>query len=289
MVPGHEVVGRIVEKGAKVSQFSLNDAVGVGCFVDSCRSCSSCSKGLEQYCTGHVSFTYNGTEQDKVTPTHGGYSSHIVVDERYVLRVSPDLDRKAVAPLLCAGITTYSPLKHWRIGKGHKVAILGLGGLGHMGVKFASAFGAEVTVLSTSPAKKADAKRLGAHHFLLLSDADGVQAASESFDFLLDTVSGQHDLNQALSLLKLDGTMVLVGVPAEAPPVHAFSLIPRRRTLAGSMIGGIKETQEMLDFCAEKGIVADVEMIRLSQINEAYERMIKGDVRYRFVIDLKGR
>lgn len=289
MVPGHEVVGRIVEKGAKVSQFSLNDAVGVGCFVDSCRSCSSCSKGLEQYCTGHVSFTYNGTEQDKVTPTHGGYSSHIVVDERYVLRVSPDLDRKAVAPLLCAGITTYSPLKHWRIGKGHKVAILGLGGLGHMGVKFAAAFGAEVTVLSTSPSKKADAKRLGAHHFLLLSDADEVQAASESFDFLLDTVSGQHDLNQALSLLKLDGTMVLVGVPAEAPPVHAFSLIPRRRTLAGSMIGGIKETQEMLDFCAEKGIVADVEMIRLSQINEAYERMIKGDVRYRFVIDLKGR
>lgn len=289
MVPGHEVVGRIVEKGAKVSQFSLNDAVGVGCFVDSCRSCSSCSKGLEQYCSGHVSFTYNGTEQDKVTPTHGGYSSHIVVDERYVLRVSPDLDRKAVAPLLCAGITTYSPLKHWRIGKGHKVAILGLGGLGHMGVKFAAAFGAEVTVLSTSPSKKADAKRLGAHHFLLLSDADEVQAASESFDFLLDTVSGQHDLNQALSLLKLDGTMVLVGVPAEAPPVHAFSLIPRRRTLAGSMIGGIKETQEMLDFCAEKGIVADVEMIRLSQINEAYERMIKGDVRYRFVIDLKGR
>ena len=289
MVPGHEVVGRIVEKGAKVSQFSLNDAVGVGCFVDSCRSCSSCSKGLEQYCSGHVSFTYNGTEQDKVTPTHGGYSSHIVVDERYVLRVSPDLDRKAVAPLLCAGITTYSPLKHWRIGKGHKVAILGLGGLGHMGVKFAAAFGAEVTVLSTSPSKKADAKRLGAHHFLLLSDADEVQAASESFDFLLDTVSGQHDLNQALSLLKLDGTMVLVGVPAEAPPVHAFSLIPRRRTLAGSMIGGIKETQEMLDFCAEKGIVADVEMIRLSQINEAYERMIKGDVRYRFVIDLKWR
>ena len=289
MVPGHEVVGRIVEKGAKVSQFSLNDAVGVGCFVDSCRSCSSCSKGLEQYCSGHVSFTYNGTEQDKVTPTHGGYSSHIVVDERYVLRVSPDLDRKAVAPLLCAGITTYSPLKHWRIGKGHKVAILGLGGLGHMGVKFAAAFGAEVTVLSTSPSKKADAKLLGAHHFLLLSDADEVQAASESFDFLLDTVSGQHDLNQALSLLKLDGTMVLVGVPAEAPPVHAFSLIPRRRTLAGSMIGGIKETQEMLDFCAEKGIVADVEMIRLSQINEAYERMIKGDVRYRFVIDLKGR
>lgn len=289
MVPGHEIVGRVVEKGASVSRFSAGDVVGIGCFVDSCRACTSCTRGLEQYCSGHVSFTYNGTEQDKVTPTYGGYSSHIVVDERYVLRVSDKLDRKAVAPLLCAGITTYSPLKHWKVGKGHKVAVLGLGGLGHMGVKFAAAFGAEVTVLSTSPSKKADAKRLGAHHFLLLSDPEQVQAATESFDFLLDTVSGQHDLNQALSLLKLDGTMVLVGVPSEAPPVHAFSLIPRRRTLAGSMIGGIKETQEMLDFCAEKGIVSDVEMIRLSQINEAYERMIKGDVRYRFVIDLKGR
>lgn len=289
MVPGHEIVGRVIEKGSGVSRLTLDDVVGVGCFVDSCRQCPSCKGGVEQYCSGHVSFTYNGTEQDKVTPTYGGYSSHIVVDEKYVLKVSPSLDRKAVAPLLCAGITTYSPLKHWRIGKGHKVGILGLGGLGHMGVKFAAAFGADVTVISTSPSKAADAKRLGAHHFLPLNDAAQVQAATERFDFILDTVSGQHDLNAILNLIKLDGVLVLVGVPPEAPQVHPFSLIPRRRSIAGSMIGGIKETQEMLDFCAEKGIVSDVEMIRLSQINEAYERMIKGDVRYRFVIDLKGK
>lgn len=289
MVPGHEIVGRVVKRGAKAARFAEKELVGVGCFVDSCRACSSCKRGVEQYCSGHVSFTYNGTEQDKTTPTYGGYSSHIVVDERYVVRVPAELDTKAVAPLLCAGITTYSPLKHWNVGRGQKVAVLGLGGLGHMGVKFAVAFGAEVTVISTSPSKEADAKRLGAHHFLLLSDAQQVAEAAERFDFLLDTVSGPHDLNVALGLLRLDGHMVLVGVPPEAPQVHAFSLIPRRRSLAGSMIGGIKETQEMLDFCAEKGIVADVEVIRLSQINEAYSRMIAGDVRYRFVVDLKGR
>ena len=287
MVPGHEIVGRVLSVGRKVTRYAVGDLVGVGCIVDTCRSCRSCEQGTEQYCSGHVSFTYNGTEQDRETPTQGGYSSHIVVDENYVVRVSPKLALEAVAPLLCAGITTYSPLRHWRIGKGHKVAVLGLGGLGHMAVKFAAAFGADVTVISTSTNKEADAKRLGAKHFLLLTDSDQVSAASEKFDFILDTVSAQHDLNTILSMIKLDGTLVLVGVPPEAPPVHAFSLIPRRRSVAGSMIGGIKETQEMLDFCAEHGIVSDVEVIRLSQVNEAYERMLKNDVRYRFVIDLK--
>ena len=286
MVPGHEIVGRVAQVGPEVSSYTLNDLVGVGCFVDSCRECSSCSRGLEQYCQGHLSLTYNGTEQDKVTPTHGGYSSHIVVDERYVLRISPKLDLKAVAPLLCAGITTYSPLKHWKVGKGSSVAIVGLGGLGHMGVKFAAALGAEVTVISTSAKKEADARRLGAHHFLLLSDTDALQQAAERFDCILDTVSGSHDLNQLLGLIRLDGTLILVGVPPEAPQVHPFSLIPRRRTVAGSMNGGIKETQEMLDFCAANNIVSDVEMINPAQINVAYERMLRGDVRYRFVIDL---
>jgi uncharacterized zinc-type alcohol dehydrogenase-like protein len=287
MVPGHEIVGRVAKVGAKVSGHKVGDIAGVGCFVDSCRKCSSCSTGEEQYCTGHVSFTYNGTEQDMKTPTHGGYSSQIVVDEKYALRVSPQLDLKAVAPLLCAGITTYSPLKHWKVGPKSKIAILGLGGLGHMGVKFGKAFGAHVTVISTSKSKEADAKRLGADAFLLSTDPEQVQKASESFDLILDTVSAEHDLNSVLSMIKLDGSLVLVGVPPQAPAVHPFSLIPRRRSLAGSMIGGIRETQEMLDFCAEKGIVSDVEMIAISDINKAYERMIKNDVRYRFVIDMK--
>ncbi len=287
MVPGHEMVGRVARVGAKVSSFKVNDLAGVGCFVDSCRTCSSCQAGEEQYCQKHVSFSYNGTEQDQKTPTYGGYSSQVVVDEKYALKISPSLDLKAVAPLLCAGITTYSPLKHWNIGRGSKVAILGLGGLGHMGVKFANAFGAEVTVISTSKSKEADARRLGAHHFLLSTDADAVTKATNSFDFILDTVSAEHDLNSILSMIKLDGTLVLVGVPPQAPQIHPFSLIPRRRSVAGSMIGGIRETQEMLDFCAEKGIVSDIEVIAANEINEAYTRMIKGDVRYRFVIDLK--
>jgi uncharacterized zinc-type alcohol dehydrogenase-like protein len=287
MVPGHEIVGRVARVGSQVSNFKVDDLAGVGCFVDSCRTCSSCKSGEEQYCQGHVSFSYNGTEQDQKTPTHGGYSSQIVVDEKYALKISPKLDLKAVAPLLCAGITTYSPLRHWKIGPGKKVAILGLGGLGHMGVKFARAFGAEVTVISTSKAKEADAKRLGAHHFLLSTDSDAVAQAADRFDFILDTVSAEHDLNTILSMVKLDGSLVLVGVPPQAPQIHPFSLIPRRRAVAGSMIGGIRETQEMLDFCADKGIVSDVEVIAAHQINDAYERMIKGDVRYRFVIDLK--
>lgn len=287
MVPGHEIVGRVAKVGSKVSLHKEGDLAGVGCFVDSCRKCSSCSSGEEQYCQGHVSFTYNGTEQDMKTPTHGGYSSQIVVDQKYALKVSPALDLKAVAPLLCAGITTYSPLKHWKVGPKSRIAILGLGGLGHMGVKFGKAFGAHVTVISTSPSKESDARRLGADAFLLSTDPEQVQKAAESFDLILDTVSAEHDLNSVLSMVKLDGSLVLVGVPPQAPTVHPFSLIPRRRSLAGSMIGGIRETQEMLDFCAEKGIVSDVEMIAIADINKAYERMIKNDVRYRFVIDMK--
>jgi uncharacterized zinc-type alcohol dehydrogenase-like protein len=281
------MVGRVARVGAQVSHFKVNDLAGVGCFVDSCRTCSPCKAGEEQYCQRHVSFSYNSTEQDGKTRTYGGYSSQIVVDEKYALKISPALDLKAAAPLLCAGITTYSPLKHWKVGRGSKVAIVGLGGLGHMGVKFANAFGAEVTVISTSQAKEADARRLGAHHFLLSTDTDAVAKAADKFDFILDTVSAEHDLNSELSMIRLDGTLVLVGVPPQAPQIHPFSLIPRRRAVAGSMIGGIKETQEMLDFCATNGIVSDIEVIAANQINDAYTRMIKGDVRYRFVIDLK--
>lgn len=286
MVPGHEIVGRVAHVGGGVSRHKVGDLVGVGCFVDSCRTCASCSDGLEQYCENHLSQTYNGTEQDRKTPTQGGYSSQIVVDERYALHVSPSLDLKAVAPLLCAGITTYSPLRHWKIGKGHRLGVVGLGGLGHMAVKFGVAFGAEVTVISTSPKKQEDAARLGAHNFLLSSDSTAVAKAASHFDCIIDTVSAQHDLNQILAMVRRDGTMILVGVPPEAPQIHPFSLIPRRRSIAGSMIGGIRETQEMLDFCAEKGIVSDVEVIAASKINDAYERMTRNDVKYRFVIDM---
>jgi len=287
MVPGHEIVGRVSARGSRVTRHAIGDVVGIGCFVDSCRSCPSCQEGEEQYCQGHVSFTYNGTEQDQLTPTQGGYSSHIVVDEKYALKVSPKLDLSAVAPLLCAGITTYSPLRHWQVGKGHRVGILGLGGLGHMGVKFGVSFGAEVTVISTSPNKKSDAERLGAHDFLVLNDDEAVNKAAEKFDFVLDTVSAEHDMNRVLNLIRRDGTLIVVGVPPKAPEIHPFSLIPRRRRIAGSMIGGLRETQEMLDYCAEHNIVSDVEVISIEAINKAYERMIRGDVRYRFVIDTK--
>jgi uncharacterized zinc-type alcohol dehydrogenase-like protein len=286
MVPGHEIVGKVANVGAKVSRFKTGDIVGAGCFVDSCRTCRSCKEGIEQYCEGHVAFTYNGTERDLKTPTHGGYSSQIVVDENYVLKVSSKLDLKAVAPLLCAGITTYSPLRHWKVGKGHKLGILGLGGLGHMGVKFGVALGAEVTVISTSASKKEDAARLGAHDFLLSSDSDAVARSAEKIDYILDTVSAEHDMNQTLGLIRRDGTLIVVGVPPQPPQIHPFSLIPRRRAIAGSMIGGIRETQEMLDFCAERGIVSDVEVIPMAKINEAYDRMTRNDVRYRFVIDM---
>jgi uncharacterized zinc-type alcohol dehydrogenase-like protein len=287
MVPGHEIVGRVAQVGSAVSRHKVGDVVGVGCFVDSCRTCASCKDGLEQYCENHLSLTYNGTEQDQKTVTHGGYSSQIVVDEHYAVKVSPKLDLKAVAPLLCAGITTYSPLKHWKVGKGHRLGVLGLGGLGHMAVKFGVALGAEVTVVSTTPSKQGDAARLGAHNFLLSTDSGAIANAAGRFDYIIDTVSAEHDLNQTLSMIRRDGALILVGVPPQPPQIHPFSLIPFRRTVAGSMIGGIRETQEMLDFCAERDIVSDVEVIEMATINQAYDRMTRNDVKYRFVVDMK--
>ena len=285
MVPGHEIVGRITKVGADVKDFIVGEQAGVGCFVDSCRTCPSCLANEEQYCDTGMVGTYNG--RDKAgNPTYGGYSTQIVVDEQYTLHVSEQLPIEGVAPLLCAGITTYSPLRHWKIGKGHKVAIVGLGGLGHMGVKFAASFGADVTVLSTSASKKQDALNLGAHHFEVTSDPANMKKLQGKFDFILSTISAQHDYNEYLNLLTLNGTMVVVGVPPQPSTVHAFSLIGKRRSLAGSLIGGIKETQEMLDYCAEHNIVSDVEVIKVSEVNEAYERMLKADVRYRFVIDI---
>lgn len=286
MVPGHEIVGRITKVGAHVKGFKPGDLAGVGCFVDSCRECPSCKAGLEQYCETSLIATYNSYEKDGKTPTYGGYSTQIVVDESYTLKVSEKLPLEAVAPLLCAGITTYSPLRHWKVGKGHKVGIMGLGGLGHMAVKFAASFGAEVTMLSTSPSKEADARRLGAHHFALTSDPSTLANLTRSFDFIIDTVSAAHDYTVALNMLKTDGVLICVGAPDEPAQVPAFSLIPKRVSIAGSMIGGIAETQEMLDYCAEHNIVSDVEVISIQQINEAYARMIKNDVKYRFVIDI---
>ncbi|MCW3093390.1 MAG: NAD(P)-dependent alcohol dehydrogenase [Ferruginibacter sp.] len=285
MVPGHEIVGRITVLGEAVKNFALGELVGVGCFVDSCRVCPSCLAHEEQYCDKGMVGTYNGRDKEG-NPTYGGYSTQIVVDEKYTLHVSEDLPIEGVAPLLCAGITTYSPLRHWNIGKGHKVAIVGLGGLGHMGVKFAASFGAEVTVLSTSKSKEQDALNLGAHHFAVTSNPDTIKNLQGHFDFILSTISAQHDYNLYLGMLSLNGTMVVVGAPPQPSIVQAFSLIGKRRSLAGSLIGGIKETQEMLDYCAEHGIVSDVEVINMGEINKAYERMLKNDVRYRFVIDI---
>lgn len=287
MVPGHEIVGRVTRVGSAVKRFAVGDLAGVGCFVDSCRVCASCKAGLEQYCEGHVAWTYNGTEQDEKTPTYGGYSSQIVVDENYTLRISPKLALANVAPLLCAGITTYSPLRHFNVGSGQRVGVVGLGGLGHMAVKLAASMGAEVTVFSTSKTKEQDARRLGAHDFVVSLDPKNLDALANRFDFILDAVSAPHDLNAYLNLLRRDGVMVMVGVPAKPIEVHAFSLILKRRILAGSVIGGIHETQEMLDYCAAKNITSDVEVIPIQQVNEAYERTLKGDVRYRFVIDMK--
>jgi len=286
MVPGHEIVGRVVAVGNKVTKFRKGDLAATGCLVDSCRTCENCKRGLEQYCLNGSSGTYNGYEQDHKTPTYGGYSKTIVVHEDFVLKVSPKLDLAATAPLLCAGITTYSPLRHWKVGKGHKLAVLGLGGLGHMGVKFGVAFGADVTVLSTSPAKEADAKKLGAHHFVVTKDPEQFKAAKGSFDFILDTVSAEHDYSAYLKLLKTDGIHICVGAPPTPSALHAFALMGGRKSIAGSGIGGLPETQEMLDFCAEHNIVSDIEMIDIKDINQAYERMLKGDVRYRFVIDM---
>lgn len=287
MVPGHEIVGRVVEVGTYVKKFKLGDYAGVGCLVDSCRTCSSCAQGYEQYCEGRFVGTYNSYEKDGKTLTQGGYSDKIVVDENFVLKVSEKLPLERVAPLLCAGITTYSPLRHWKVGKGHRVAVLGLGGLGHMAVKFAVAMGAEVTVLSTSPNKKQDAEKLGAHKFVVTNNAEESAAVKNYFDFVIDTVSAQHDVNFYTAMLRLDGTLIMLGIPPEAPQLQVFNLINKRRRIAGSLIGGIAETQEMLDYCAQHNIVSDVEVIPMSYINEAYERMIKADVKYRFVIDLK--
>ncbi|RRA98600.1 NAD(P)-dependent alcohol dehydrogenase [Larkinella rosea] len=287
MVPGHEIVGRVTRVGSHVTKFNVGDLAGVGCMVDSCRQCENCREGLEQYCLNGNSQTYNGREQDGKTPTYGGYSNLIVVHEDFALHISETLDLAAVAPLLCAGITTYSPLRHWKVGKGHKVAVLGLGGLGHMAVKFAVAFGAEVTMLSTSPSKEEDAKRLGAHHFVLTSDRDQVRAVKGSFDFIIDTVSAPHDYNLYLSLLRTNGVHICVGAPPTPAEIRGFSLIGGRKSIAGSGIGGIPETQEMLDFCAEHHIVSDIELIDIKDIHTAYDRMLQGDVRYRFVIDMK--
>jgi uncharacterized zinc-type alcohol dehydrogenase-like protein len=286
MVPGHEIVGRITHTGEKVTRFKVGDLAGVGCFVDSCRTCSNCQAGLEQYCEEGMVGTYNGRERGTKAPTYGGYSTQIVVDEDYTLQISDKLSLPGVAPLLCAGITTYSPLRYVNAGKGHRIGVVGLGGLGHMGVKFAAAFGAEVTMLSTSRSKEADAKKLGAHHFLLTTDAEAMKAKANYFDIILNTVSAQHAYSTYLNLLRTNGTMIVVGVPPTPSTAPAFDLIMKRRSIIGSLIGGIKETQEMLDFCAEHNIVSDVEIIPISQINEAYEKVIKGDVRYRFVIDI---
>lgn len=287
MVPGHEIAGVVRKVGSKVTKYKAGDHVGVGCFVDSCRTCQHCKNDLEQFCEQGMSGTYNGLEQDKKTPTQGGYSDHIVVDENYVLRIPDNLPLDAAAPLLCAGITLYSPLRHWNAGPGKKVAIVGLGGLGHMGVKLAHAMGAEVTVLSQSLRKQEDGKRLGADHFYATSNPETFQKLAGTFDLIINTVAADIDWNPYLSLLKVDGTFVVVGVPEkDVPPVGAFSLIMGRKSLAGSLIGGIKETQEMLDFCGKHNITCDIEKIKIQQVNEAYERVVKSDVRYRFVIDM---
>ena len=286
MVPGHEIVGKVIKAGAAVTKFKVGDTVGVGVLVDSCRTCKNCNNNAENYCVEGMTGTYNAMERDGVTISQGGYSTQIVVDERYVLSVSDKLDLKAVAPLLCAGITTYSPLRFAKVGKGTKVGVVGLGGLGHMGVKFASSFGAEVTMLSTSPEKEADAKKLGAHHFLLTTDEAQMKAKAGYFDVILNTISANHDYEKYLNLLDLEGKLLVVGLPSEQPKVNPFALITNRRSIIGSMIGGMQETQEMLDYCAENNIVSEIELINMQQINEAYERMIKGDVHYRFVIDL---
>lgn len=285
MVPGHEIVGTINRIGSAVTQFRPGDRVGVGCFVDSCRTCPACREGLEQYCEGGMVLTYSGRDSTGAI-TQGGYSTQIVVDAKYVLRLPAALSPAGAAPLLCAGITTYSPLRHWGVGKYHKLAVIGLGGLGHMAVKIAKALGTEVTVLSTSEHKRQDALRLGAADFAVTSDPATFKKLVRRFDVIVDTVSAAHDYNAYVNLLKTDGTMILVGAPDRPVPLEAFPLILHRRRIAGSLIGGIRETQEMLEFCAAHRIESDVEVIPIQQVNEAYERVIRGDVRFRFVIDL---
>jgi uncharacterized zinc-type alcohol dehydrogenase-like protein len=286
MVPGHEIAGVVSAIGSTVTKFKIGDLIGVGVFIDSCRSCASCLQGLEQYCENGMTPTYNGVERDGFTPTMGGYSDGYVVNENYAVRIPTGLDLAAVAPLLCAGITLYSPLKHWQAGPGKKVAIMGLGGLGHMGVKFAHALGADVTVLSHSPNKESDARKLGADHFILTSDADQMKSVKRSFDLILDTVSAEHNIDDYLSLLSTNGTLVVIGLPGVPFAVNAGTLLSGRRSMAGSMIGGIAQTQEMLNFCGEQKIVSEIELINADYVNEAYDRTIASDVRFRFVIDI---
>jgi len=288
VVPGHEIIGRVTAVGPEVEGFEVGDTVGVGCMVDSCRSCSACQSGLEQYCLEGMTGTYNGQDRHDGSITYGGYSTKVVVSDRFVVKVPEKLDPASAAPLLCAGITTYSPLRHFGVEKGHKVGVIGMGGLGHMGVKFAKALGAEVTIFTRSESKVAEAKKQGADHVIISSDKAQMKAAAEQFDFLLDTVPVQHDLNPYLSCLKVDGTHILVGLlePIE-PSLQAANLVFKRRVLAGSLIGGMPETQEVLDFCADHDITCDIEMLDIRNINDAYERMKKGDVKYRFVIDTK--
>jgi uncharacterized zinc-type alcohol dehydrogenase-like protein len=285
MVPGHEIIGRVSDIGSHVKKLQPGDPAAVGCLVDSCRACPSCVGGLEQYCENGFVLTYSGYEKDGKTITQGGYSTKIVVDERFVLKVSPKLSPANAAPLLCAGITTYSPLRQSKVGKGHKVAIVGLGGLGHMAVKFAVSFGAEVTVLSTSASKKSDAMRLGAHDFVITTDAAQARRVVNHFHFILDTLSASHDYDMFVGMLKSGGTLVCVGLPPKPIEVPALNIVFGRKSIAGSLIGGLPETQEMLDYCAAQNIAADVEVIPIQQIDKAYERMLRNDVKYRFVID----
>jgi alcohol dehydrogenase (NADP+) len=285
MVPGHEITGIVSRVGAKVTRYKTGDKVGVGCFVDSCRKCKSCTEGLEQYCHEGMTATYNGFERDGKTPTYGGYSTHIVVNENYVLRIPSNLPLDRAAPLLCAGITLYSPLKHWNTGPGKKIAILGLGGLGHLGVKIAHALGAEVTVLSHSSKKREDGLKMGANHFYTTSDPQTFKKLYGYFDLIINTVSIELNWNNYLSLLARDGALVVIGIPEKEVSIGAFSLIMGRRNLAGSLIGGINETQEMLDFCGKHNITCDIELIPIQKVNEAYDRVVNSDVRYRFVID----
>ena len=285
MVPGHEIAGVVTAIGSKVSKFLVGDKIGVGVFVDSCRKCQSCLKGLQQYCVEGMTGTYNGLERDGVSVTMGGYSNNFVINEDYAVRIPDNLPMDGVAPLLCAGITLYSPIKHWKVQPGMKVAVMGLGGLGHMGVKFAVAMGAEVTVLSHSPNKESDAKAMGAHHFVSTKEASNLEPLAKSFDLILNTVSAELVIGDYLNLLKLDGTLVVIGLPGKPYEVHVGTLLNGRRSIAGSMIGGIPEMQEMLDFCGEHSIVSDVEVIKADYINEAYKRTVASDVKYRFVID----
>lgn len=285
-VPGHEIVGEVVEVGAQVEHFQVGDYAGVGCLVDSCRECPSCQSHEEQFCAQGAVFTYNGADSHSGGHTFGGYSQAVVVDQSFALKIRKDTDLAATAPLLCAGITTYSPLKRWKVGPGQRVGVVGLGGLGHMGVKIASAMGAEVVLFTTSKSKVEDAKRLGAKSAILSTDPSEMQGQSGTFDFILDTVSADHDVNAYLAMLKPHGTMVLVGAPEKPLSVASFSVIFGSKNLAGSLIGGIKETQEMLDFCADHGITADIEMVKMDEVNDAYERLLKSDVKYRFVIDV---